>query len=241
MLQKLMMLLTLIVSISIHAQESNESPIVLELFTSQGCSSCPPADELLDNIKKKYKDQNVVVLSYHVDYWNRLGWKDPFSSAKFSDYQRAYAQQFNSRSIYTPQLVVNGSEHFTGSDRYKADIALKKYSKTRVSSTILIKDIRQEPAQVVFNYKVDGKLFNTVTLALVVSERTTNISRGENRDRTLKNTNIVANRVVKQEESGSISMTIPNWVSENDELSVVAYTQDKTLKTTGATKLALRR
>ncbi len=241
MLQKLMMLLTLVVSIPINAQESNESAIVLELFTSQGCSSCPPADELLENIKKKNKDQNVVVLSYHVDYWNRLGWKDPFSSAGFSDYQRTYAQQFNSRSIYTPQLVVNGSEHFTGSDRYKANIALKKYSKTSVNSTILIKDIRQEPSQVIFNYRVDGEPFNTITLALVVSERITNISRGENRDRTLKNTNIVANRVVKQEESGSISMIIPDWVSENDELSVIAYTQDKTLKTTGATKLALLR
>ncbi len=241
MLQKLMMLLTLIVSIPTNAQKSNESAIVLELFTSQGCSSCPPADELLENIKKKHKDQNVVVLSYHVDYWNRLGWKDPFSSAGFSDYQRAYAQQFNSRSIYTPQLVVNGSEHFTGSDRYKANIALKKYSKTSVNSTILIKDIQQEPSKIIFNYRVDGEPFNTITLALVVSERITNISRGENRDRTLKNINIVANRVVKQEELGSISMTIPDWVSENDELSVIAYTQDKTLKITGATKLALLR
>jgi hypothetical protein len=234
-----MMLLTLIVSISINAQESNESAIVLELFTSQGCSSCPPADELLENIKKKHKDQNVVVLSYHVDYWNRLGWKDPFSSSMFSDYQRNYAQQFGSRSIYTPQLVVNGSEHFTGSDRYKADIALKKYSKGSTNSTILIKDIQQEPSRIVFNYRVDGEPFNTITLALVISERITNISRGENRDRILKNTNIVANRIVKIEESGSVSMTIPDWVSENDKLSIIAYTQDRTLKTTGATKLAL--
>ncbi len=240
MLQKLMMLLTLIVLIPIHAQKSNESAIVLELFTSQGCSSCPPADELLESIKKKYKDKNIVVLSYHVDYWNRLGWKDPFSSEKFSDYQRAYAQQFNSKSIYTPQLVVNGSEHFTGSDRYKADIALKKYSKTSANSTILIKDIQQESSRVVFNYKVDGKPFNTITLVLVVSERITKILRGENRDRTLKNTNIVANRVVKQEESGSISMIIPDWVSKKDKLSVIVYTQDKTLKTTGATKVLLK-
>ncbi len=239
MLQKLMMLLTLIVSIPVNAQESNESAIVLELFTSQGCSSCPPADELLENIKKKHKDQNVVVLSYHVDYWNRLGWKDPFSSSMFSDYQRNYAQQFGSRSIYIPQLVVNGSEHFTGSDRYKADIALKKYSKGSTNSTILIKDIQQEPSRIVFNYRVDEEPFNTITLALVVSERITNISRGENRDRILKNTNIVANRIVKREESGSVSMTIPDWVSENDKLSIIAYTQDKTLKTTGATELAL--
>ncbi len=239
MLQKLMMLLTLIVLIPVNAQESDKSAIVLELFTSQGCSSCPPADELLENIKEKHKDQNVVVLSYHVDYWNRLGWKDPFSSSMFSDYQRNYAQQFRSRSIYTPQLVVNGSEHFTGSDRYKADIALKKYSKASINSTILIKDIQQEPSHIVFSYRVNGESFNTITLALVVSERITNISRGENRDRTLKNTNIVANRIVKKEESGSVSLTIPDWVSENDELSIIAYTQDKTLKTTGATKLAL--
>ncbi len=239
MRKKLLIGLTLIFSISLSAQDTNESVVVLELFTSQGCSSCPPADELLDNIKKKHKDQNVFVLSYHVDYWNRLGWKDPFSTAEYSDYQRAYAQQFNSRSIYTPQLVVNGSEHFTGSNEYKAENALQKYSKSKAGNTLVIKDIERKTAAIMFDYEIKGSSFDNVILALVVSQRITDISRGENRNRTLKNTNIVANRIVKKENSGSISMGIPDWISEKDELSVIAYTQDTSLKTTGAVRVGI--
>jgi len=142
MKKKLLILFLTIFSISIYAQRENKSAIVLELFTSQGCSSCPPADALLEEIREQYKGENVFVLSYHVDYWNRLGWKDPFSDEKYSDYQRIYGQQFNSRSIYTPQLVVNGSEHFTGSNRYKADVALKKYAKSKSNNVIAISKVK---------------------------------------------------------------------------------------------------
>ena len=89
--------------------------VVLELFTSQGCSSCPPADALLNEVKYKYSNNQVIALSYHVDYWNYIGWKDPFSKKEFSDKQRAYSSKFYSNSIYTPQIVVNGKEHFVGS------------------------------------------------------------------------------------------------------------------------------
>ncbi len=236
MKKKLLIVLTLIASISLNAQNNSESIVVLELFTSQGCSSCPPADRLLDNIRKSHEDENVYVLSYHVDYWNRLGWKDPFSTGSYSDYQREYATKFNSRSIYTPQLVVNGSEHFTGSNRYKANDALQKYSKSKANNTIVLNDVRKEGETIQLNYKVEGNDFSTITLALVVSERTTDVSRGENRNRVLKNTNIVANRRVESENSGKITISIPDWISKNDKLSVIAYTQDNSLKTTGAVK-----
>ncbi len=239
MIKQLMMVLILIVSVGVNAQDIDKTPIVLELFTSQGCSSCPPADKLLDEIKKQYKNQNVFVLSYHVDYWNRLGWKDPFSSPLFSDYQREYALQFNSRSIYTPQLVINGSEHFTGSNRIKADQALKKYSSLKANTEIVLSDVKKETASITLDYKVNGGVFDNITVALVVSERITDISRGENRNRTLKNTNIVAGRIIKNADSGNISITIPEWISEKDELAVIAYTQDKSLKTTGATRIEI--
>ncbi len=236
MQKKLLLLLTCILSISLYAQENNTSAIVLELFTSQGCSSCPPADKLLDEVREQYKNQNVFVLSYHVDYWNRLGWKDPFSSEAYSDYQREYGVQFNSRSIYTPQLVVNGREHFTGSNRYKMDSALKKYAKSKAHTTITLSNIKKEEGQIQVAYQVKGDTFDIVTLVLVVSERITAIPRGENRNRTLKNTNIVVNRIVKRENSGSVSINVPDWVSEKDKLSIIAYTQDSSLKATGATQ-----
>ncbi|MDY8138430.1 DUF1223 domain-containing protein [Aquimarina sp. 2201CG5-10] len=239
MAKYLLILLTLSFSVYTHAQENNESVIVLELFTSQGCSSCPPADVLLDDIKETYSDQNVFVLSYHVDYWNRLGWKDPFSAESFSDYQRDYAQQFYSRSIYTPQLVVNGSEHFTGSNGTKAEYALKKYSKSKATNAIKLTEVKRNNNEVILNYAVNGDEFNRVTLALVVSERITEVRRGENRNRTLKNSNIVANRLVKKENSGEIKLIIPDWIQNSDELSVIAYTQDKMLKTTGAVKIEI--
>ncbi|MDH7446716.1 DUF1223 domain-containing protein [Aquimarina sp. 2201CG14-23] len=237
MMRNLLILLTITISGLITAQDNNKAIVVMELFTSQGCSSCPPADKLLEAIKEEHKDDNVFVLSYHVDYWNRLGWKDPFSSEEFSDYQRDYAQQFYSRSIYTPQLVVNGSEHFTGSNYTKAQIALRKYAKTKTTNTISIEKIQRENESVIVNCAIKGKEFDRVTLALVVSERITEIGRGENRDRTLKNSNIVASRLVKEDVTGTINLPIPDWVNSNDNLTLIAYTQDMSLKTTGATKV----
>ncbi|WP_299223379.1 thioredoxin family protein [uncultured Aquimarina sp.] len=237
MIRNLFILLTITISGLVTAQDDGDAIVVMELFTSQGCSSCPPADELLDAIKEKYEDNNVFVLSYHVDYWNRLGWRDPFSDAAFSDYQRDYAQQFNSRSIYTPQLVVNGSEHFTGSNSTKALAAIRKYSTSKIINTIKLTDLKKEDDQIVIEYNVEGSTFDQVTFALVVSERTTKIGRGENRNRTLKNTNIVINRLVKEDVSGLVTLSIPDWISNNDELLIIAYTQNDELKTTGATKI----
>ncbi|WP_299181312.1 thioredoxin family protein [uncultured Aquimarina sp.] len=237
MKRNLLILLTLIITTVVQAQSDNNSIVVMELFTSQGCSSCPPADELLDVINEKYKNDNVYVLSYHVDYWNRLGWKDPFSTEEFSDYQRDYAQQFNSRSIYTPQLVVNGSEHFTGSNSSKALAAIRNYSKSKTTNVIKFTNVERDTNTLKIDYGVQGDSFDQVTFALVVSERTTEIGRGENRNRSLKNTNIVASRLVSNEISDSVTLSIPDWIGDKDELSVIAYTQDNKLVTTGAARI----
>lgn len=239
MIRNLLILLTIIISSWANAQQADKSIVVMELFTSQGCSSCPPADELLDAIKEKYKNDNVFVLSYHVDYWNRLGWKDPFSAEGFTDYQRDYAQQFNSRSIYTPQLVVNGSEHFTGSNGTKAVSAISNYSKLKTNNTIQLKNVQRKGETIAINYKVEGETFEQITLALVVSERITKIGRGENRNRTLKNSNIVANRIIRTTPTDSVQIAIPDWVEDKDELTIIAYTQNNKLITTGAAKVSI--
>src|SRR6185369_6535980 len=89
---------------------------VVELFTSEGCSSCPPADDALAAADKAYTG-HVYVLGFHVDYWDRLGWKDPFSNASWTERQNRYAGKFDLTSIYTPQAVVNGTTQFTGSEK----------------------------------------------------------------------------------------------------------------------------
>src|SRR5436190_6580011 len=94
------------------SRKTYSSFAVLELFTSEGCSSCPPADRLLPQLAST--NPNIIPLSFHVDYWDHLGWKDPFSNAEFSDRQRLYAGQFHLESIYTPQLIVNGEYELVG-------------------------------------------------------------------------------------------------------------------------------
>jgi hypothetical protein len=94
-------------------------PVLLELFTSQGCSSCPPADRLLEQLDKDQPVEGleIIPLAFHIDYWNYLGWSDPFSSKEFSRRQYAYAAAWDAGNVYTPEAVINGSTHCNGADR----------------------------------------------------------------------------------------------------------------------------
>jgi hypothetical protein len=184
---------------------------VLELFTSEGCSSCPPAEALLARIKQEAGDKPVYLLSYHVDYWNRLGWKDIFSKAEFSQRQYQYSQQLSAQ-VYTPQLVINGRSECVGSD----EDVVSEYIKAALNSTTKIAVSLQGQVQdgkMNISYQVSGNVDHSkLLIALVQKQAVSQVKRGENGGRTLTHVNIVHDLRVfglKSGNQGSEKIELP--------------------------------
>jgi hypothetical protein len=160
---------------------------VIELFTSQGCSSCPPADKLMGELAR---DPTLIVLSLPVDYWDYLGWKDTLSQAAFTYRQRAYAGMRGDRQVYTPQAVVNGLTHAVGSDRAQIERAFKTTREQALSSEIRI--VRNDSG---FQVECPARAADAGPAHLWVlpfaSERSVQIGRGENGGHKVTYTNVV--------------------------------------------------
>lgn len=223
--------------------ETTDKPfVIVQLFTSQGCSSCPPADALVGKIKEEYKDQNVFVMSYHVDYWDRLGWKDPFSKRAFTEIQYRYADQFRERQVYTPQIVVNGKEHFVGSDGSRLRRKIKNYLKKDAQNNIILSSKKDAKGNLLVDYTISGDIDGKkLKLAVVLNKHTTQIKRGENRNRTLTNSNIVLDEIVLElgnKKKGSL--TIPSsLLKEKGEVSLIGFVQNDKLEITGANRTTI--
>ena len=198
---------------------------VVELFTSEGCSSCPAADETVAKLLSK-NIENVYILAYHVDYWNKLGWKDPFSKAAYSQRQNQYAAKFDLNSVYTPQVIVNGSSEFVGSDENKLTTSVENNLDKQSAQNISITTTRSNNT-VTINYDIDASESVLLNLALVQPEATTSVKRGENGGRTLHHVNIVrALKTIDATGKGSVTIEIPTELS-GVTLQLIAYTQSK--------------
>jgi hypothetical protein len=176
---------------------------LLELFTSEGCSSCPPADRLLEVLDQKQPvaGADLIVLSEHVDYWDRLGWKDPFSSAQYTARQQDYTNRYNLDGVYTPQLVVDGRFGLVGSDGREASIAIQKAIRAK-KIPIAISNAARHGTQVTARIEVpatDPSLkgaLGVLYVALADNRQESHVARGENAGRSLAH--IAVTRAFKQ-------------------------------------------
>lgn len=201
--------------------------VVLELFTSQGCSSCPPADKVLANYVLK-NNPKIIPLAFHVDYWNRLGWKDPFSKTEYSNRQREYSQNFNADNVYTPQLIINGKHEIVGSNESGIERLVDQELVGKNNSTITITKAILSENQLVIDYKTDAIGDNhVVNFALVKKKEVTNIKRGENSGLQQTSYNIVYDfkeQTLNANSKNEVSLDFNNnW--KPADFFVVAYLQ----------------
>jgi hypothetical protein len=166
---------------------AQDNPVVVELYTSQGCSSCPPADKILHELAGR---DDVIALALHVDYWDYIGWKDPFGSSAHADRQRAYAAAGQRRTIYTPEMIVNGETDIVGAKPMKLSEAIAAHARMAPKVQVAL---TRDGDEVVIDAKTlaDTNGPMTVHMLRYTPEQTTKIKRGENRGKTLSYANVV--------------------------------------------------
>jgi hypothetical protein len=201
--------------------------VVVELFTSQGCSSCPPADALLKELRR---DPNVIAIAYHVDYWDNLGWRDPFSAKEWTQRQMEYVRTLKLPSAYTPQIVVDGSRQMVGSDAIAVRTAIGAAQRAERNVPPMRLTSENGSAVVVTNAPRAGLQLLVLGLS---DEQTTKIERGENAGLTVANANIARKLVrIQNVVAGPHTYRVPGVAGEK----LVAILQDPaTLQIVSAT------
>jgi hypothetical protein len=197
------------------AAEPARAPVLVELFTSEGCSSCPPADRLLASL-----DHEVVVLSEHVDYWDRLGWRDPYSSHATTLRQESYARALGAKEPYTPQMVIDGVTEFVGNDSGRAN---QEIARARAREKLGVRLTRTESG---VRVEIDPPAKSAdVMLALADESGTSQVAAGENKGRELRHVAILRSLrkigSIKHGTAFSQTVTVPA-----DAGRVIVFVQD---------------
>ena len=202
---------------------------VVELFTSEGCSSCPPADELVAKLQKDNPLSQLYILGYHIDYWDHQGWNDKFSDPNYSLRQTKYADWFDLRSIYTPQIVVNGKTELVGTDRNALLAAISAGLKQTPANSLTMK-CSMEKGRIDLDYQTNAATEQAfLVIALIQRSGQTNVTAGENAGRKLAHVQIVRKLVMETLHSdvGKVSLAIPEDCKSND-LELIGFIQKKT-------------
>ena len=218
-------------------------PVIVELFTSEGCSSCPPADAVLAKLERTQPvpGAEIIALGEHVDYWNYIGWSDPFSSHQFSERQGNYARAFNRDGIYTPQMVVDGEAEFVGSNLSRARDAIAKAAAQQKAMVQMVRRAASGAGLAAFKVRVTDlpplSRAETVEvmLAITESELASNVARGENAGRRLEHGSVVRLLALAAQAAAPEAQAItaepevrikPEWKLEN--LRAVVFVQAQT-------------
>jgi len=199
---------------------------VVELFTSEGCSSCPPADDVLAELART-SDRPVYALAFHVDYWDDLGWPDRFASHENTMRQRAYARAFGTSGVYTPQMIVGGTEQFTGSDRNRATAAVARALSHPAQVQLAIRPHASGPDAVTIDFEAPGAPSGAVlNVAVVERSVSTSVRAGENAGKTLHHANVVRVLLAApfRAPSGSVALQLPPSLPR-DGAELIAYVQ----------------
>lgn len=224
--------------------DDKRTPVIVELFTSEGCSSCPPADKVLAELEttQPVAGAEIIALSEHVDYWNYIGWSDPFSSEAFSARQGAYAGVFNNNGVYTPQMVVDGQAEFVGSNAEKAQTAIARLAKIPKAEVTIDFAQAESSSTIKLNVRV-AKLpklspsdLAEVLLAITETNLSSQVVRGENVGRKLNHTAVVRElrslgsvaNLNKPFEAETTALLGKDWKRSN--LKAVAFVQERRQK-----------
>ncbi|GGI23750.1 DUF1223 domain-containing protein [Pedobacter mendelii] len=231
------------ISIAFATKRKESAPsgfAVVELFTSEGCSSCPPADALVARIEKENQDRPVYILAYHVDYWDRLGWKDTFSNRIFSQRQNQYAKWLNLSSVYTPQIVINGSKEFVGSEEKTLRGAITS-SLSEAGKTKLAISLSLQSGQNIIDYQINQPTLGYNLLVAIITPNASNkIERGENKGRTLSHVQIVRsleNFSLNGKDKGSVNFLPAKGIQQGSAEIIALLQNEKTGQITAAAKL----
>lgn len=235
------LILSLLFGMNVAGQNKTDKKgfALLELFTSEGCSSCPPADALMGKIQNEYKDSNVYVLAYHVDYWDRLGWKDVFSNADYTKRQYNYSKWLQKEQVYTPQVVINGkTEHIASQETAVRNAISDALSKPAAAKLHLTANLANHKLTV--SHSVSGIFKNSrLLLAIVQKSAKSTVKRGENAHRVLSHFQIVHqlySTLLAGNEKGATTLLLPKGFNTTG-FEVVGFVQDLNNGTIlGATK-----
>jgi hypothetical protein len=217
---------------------------VVELFTSEGCSSCPAADAAVARVQKKDDGLPVYILAFHVDYWNRLGWRDVFSDAAYSKRQSQYAGWLNLSSVYTPQVVVNGKKEFVGSQENTLDNTIKDNLQKPASAVLTLNNVQITQQKATVDYTAKNVIEDlSLVLAVVQKSAVTKVERGENGGRTLPHVQIVRSLQMvdlKKGSGGKAQVDVPTGL-DFQNLEVIGFLQNNTTgEIVAATKTRLQ-